>query len=210
VRAVLAGNDLLLQMAPQDVQAAQQGLLSALAAGDLPRPRLAEAATRVLTLRFRLAQFAQPTLTSVQVPANRDAARAVAAAAITVLRGPCSGPLAHGSVTVTSSAGREGQRAWLVAALKARGVSVVPSGGQVVHLVGYLDTAADLATGAVVTVSMDTPFVLRSASSPVRVATYSATQVAMEALAAVLAGKAAAGGRSPVAVTGLPRSACAV
>jgi beta-N-acetylhexosaminidase len=56
---------------------------------------------------------------------------------------------------------------------------------------------------------MDTPYVLRSATSPVRMATYSSTQVAMEALAAVVAGRAPAAGRSPVAVDGLPASACA-
>jgi beta-N-acetylhexosaminidase len=56
---------------------------------------------------------------------------------------------------------------------------------------------------------MDTPYILQSATSAVRLATYSSTQVAMEALAAVLAGKAPATGRSPVAVTGLPASTCA-
>jgi beta-N-acetylhexosaminidase len=40
-------------------------------------------------------------------------------------------------------------------------------------------------------------------------ATYSSTQVAMQAAAAVIAGKAKATGRSPVTVTGLPASACA-
>jgi beta-N-acetylhexosaminidase len=114
-----------------------------------------------------------------------------------------------GVVRVTASAGREQQAQWLTAALKAQGVPVVASGGQQVHLVGYGDTASDLAAGAGVTVSMDTPYILQSATSAVRVATYSSTQVAMEALAAVLAGKAPATGRSPVPVTGLPASACA-
>jgi beta-N-acetylhexosaminidase len=99
---------------------------------------------------------------------------------------------------------------WLTDALRRNGVTVVSSGGQRVHLVGYGDGSDDLVSGAAATVAMDTPYLLRSASSPVRVATYSSTQVAMEALAAVIAGKAAAPGRSPVAVTGLPRSACQV
>jgi beta-N-acetylhexosaminidase len=55
---------------------------------------------------------------------------------------------------------------------------------------------------------MDTPSVLQNASSPVLIATYSSTQVAMQALAAVLAGKATAPGRSPVSVAALPRSRC--
>jgi len=56
---------------------------------------------------------------------------------------------------------------------------------------------------------MDTPYVLAASDSPVKVATYSSTRVAMHALAAVIAGKAAAPGRSPVPVNGLPASACA-
>jgi beta-N-acetylhexosaminidase len=55
---------------------------------------------------------------------------------------------------------------------------------------------------------MDTPFLLRYADSSVRVATYSSTRVAMEALAAVIAGTAKAPGRSPVSISGLPRTAC--
>ena len=46
--------------------------------GSLPRPRLVEAATQVLTLRFRLAGFPRPGLSTVDGPGNRDAARAVA------------------------------------------------------------------------------------------------------------------------------------
>ena len=42
----------------------------------------------------------------VDSPAHRDAAAAVAAAAVTVLRGPCSGPLVAGPVRVTAAAGR--------------------------------------------------------------------------------------------------------
>jgi beta-N-acetylhexosaminidase len=55
---------------------------------------------------------------------------------------------------------------------------------------------------------MDAPYVLRQAPGTL-VATYSSSQASMEALAAVLAGKANAPGRSPVTVDGLPASACA-
>jgi len=141
--------------------------------------------------------------------ADRQAAAAkLAAAAVTVLRGPCKGPLAAAPVTVSSSGGRDQQRAWLTDALRAAGVQVNPSGGTVVHLVGYGDTSGDLAANAGITVAMDVPGILSAARSPVRVATYSSTQAAMVALAAVLAGKASAPGRSPVDVPGLPRSAC--
>jgi beta-N-acetylhexosaminidase len=77
-----------------------------------------------------------------------------------------------------------------------------------VHLVGYGDGQADLSAGAAATVAMDTPFLLRQVKSGSLLATYSSTKAAMVALAAVLAGKAQATGRSPVAVAGLPRSAC--
>lgn len=203
VRAILAGNDLLLM--PPDLDAARTGLLEALGSGRLPRERLLEAVTRVLTLKYTLEQSKPP---SVDAAASHAAARAVAAAAITVLRGPCSGPLVTGPVRVTASGGRGQQAAWLAEALKAHGVPVVSSGGSVVHLVGYGDRATDLAAGAAVTVAMDSPYLLASATSPVRVATYSSTQVAMEALAAVVAGRQSAPGRSPVDVAGLPRSAC--
>jgi beta-N-acetylhexosaminidase len=55
---------------------------------------------------------------------------------------------------------------------------------------------------------MDLPGILSRASSPVRIATYASTQPSMTALAQVIAGRAAAPGRAPVDVSGLPRSAC--
>ena len=91
VEAVLAGNDLLLM--PADLAAAQRGLLAAVRTGVLPRPRLIEAATRVLTLRMRLAAFGQPAMTVVDSAPNREPVGRAAAAAITVLRGRCTGAL---------------------------------------------------------------------------------------------------------------------
>ena len=206
VRAVLAGNDLLLM--PPDLDAAHKGLLAALASGQLPRQRLVEAVTRVLTLKLRLGSFPRPDLSTVDSTSNREAALTVATAAVTVLRGPCTGAVVQGPVRITASAGRGQQIRWLSDALARQGIRVVSTGGQVVHLVGYGDGSGDLASGAAVTVAMDTPYVLRSATSAVRIATYSSTQVAMEALAGVIAGKAKPAGRSPVAVSGLPASAC--
>ena len=206
VRALLAGNDLLLM--PPDVAATRTGLSQALASGQLPRARLVEAATRVLTLRFSLARGTRPDPSTVDSQEHRNAAAAVAAAAVTVLSGPCTGPLVAGPVRVTTAAGRDQAGQWLSAALTALGVPVVSEGGSQVHLVGRGDGAEDLAPGAAVTVAMDTPYLLASADSPVRVATYSSTEVAMHALAAVVAGQAQATGRAPVAVSGLPASAC--
>jgi beta-N-acetylhexosaminidase len=203
VRSLLAGADLLLM--PASLDAAAAGLRDALKSGRLPRQRLVEAATRVITLRLKLAGQAAP---AAEAAAHLQAARAVAAAAVTVLRGACTGPQVKGPVRVTAADGRDNQAQWLRDALTKAGVSVVSSGGSRVHLVGYQDGTGDLAKGAAVTVAMDTPYLLRYSDSRVRIATYSSTKVAMEALADVLAGKAAPAGRSPVAVSGLPRSAC--
>jgi beta-N-acetylhexosaminidase len=206
VRALNAGNDLLLM--PENLPATYDGLLAAVRDGRLPRARLVQAVTRVLTLKERLGGFRQPAMSDVDTPAHRQAAGAAAQAATTVLRGPCRGPLVSGPVTVTAASGRDATRAWLAEALGKAGVPVVQTGGRVVHLVGYGDTRRDLAPSAAVTVAMDTPYLLGSARSRVLVATYSSSRPSMEALAAVLAGKAPAHGRSPVPVRGLPRSAC--
>jgi beta-N-acetylhexosaminidase len=207
VRAVLAGNDLVLM--PPDLSAAHAGLLAALRDGRLPRAQLVESVTRVLTLKYRLATRPAPPMSVIGNPAHAAAARRVAAAAVTVLRGPCRGAPVAGPVTVTASGGRSAAVATLVAALRSAGVRVVPQGGRIVHLVGYGDGGGDLHASASVSVAMDTPYVLRAAQSPVLLATYSSSPAAMSALAAVLAGRAKPTGRSPVSVSGLPPSACA-
>ncbi len=207
VRAILAGNDMLLQ--PVDLAATQQGLLDALHSGRLPRTRLVQAATRIIALKLKLRAGPQPGAVADLAGTDRQSTAArLSAAAVTVLRGGCTGALVHGPVTVTASGGRDQQVAWLREALQGNGVPVTDAGGTVVHLVGYGDTTDDLDPKAGVTVAMDTPAILARASSPVRLATYASTQAAMTALAAVLAGKAAAPGRSPIDVQGLPRSAC--
>ncbi len=207
-RALVAGNDLLLM--PPDLAAAQKGLLDALKSGDLPRPRLIEAVTRVLTLKLTLAKGPKPAdVTTVGNPTAQQAAQAAAAAAVTILRGKCtSSPLVTGSVRVTASGGREQAVQWLTEALKNNGVTVKQTGGTEIHLVGYGDTQSDLATTARVTVAMDTPYILTKATSAIRLATYSSSQPSMQALAAVLAGKAKPTGRSPVDVQGLPKTTC--
>ncbi|MEV0153997.1 glycoside hydrolase family 3 protein [Micromonospora sp. NPDC050686] len=206
VRALKAGNDLIL-MTPNLTQA-YDGLLAALRDGSLPRARLVDAVTRVLTMKFKLAGRPTPAMSTLEAPAHRQAAAALAAAAVTQLRGACGAPV-RGPVTVTSSGGRDRTRAALAEALTAAGVEVVPAGGTVVHLVGYGDGAGDLRADAAVTVAMDTPYVLAGTKSPTLYATYSSTRASMTALAAVLAGKARPAGRSPVPVSGLPASTCA-
>jgi beta-N-acetylhexosaminidase len=193
---------------PPDIAAARDGILAALTDGGLPRERLVEAVTRVLTLKFRAAGRPQPDLAAVGSPEHRRRIREAAAASVTVLRGACSGPLIDGPVTVTASGGREVARVTLVKALQAAGVPVQSAGGKVVHLIGYGDRRTDLSLSAEMTVGMDQPDLLASARSPVLAATYSSSPASLSALADVIAGRAKAPGRSPVAVTGLPRSAC--
>ncbi|PSK64027.1 Beta-hexosaminidase [Micromonospora sp. MH33] len=205
VRALNAGNDLIL-MTP-NVGQAYDGLRAALKDGSLPRTRLVDAVTRVLTMKFKLADRPAPALSTLDSAAHRKAAADLAAAAVTMLRGRCGSRLT-GPVTVTAAAGRDRTKAALAEALTAAGVKVVPSGGTVVHLVGYGDGSKDLRADATVTVAMDTPYVLAGAKSPTLLATYSSTRASMTALAAVLAGKARPTGRSPVPVSGLPATTC--
>jgi beta-N-acetylhexosaminidase len=207
VRALLAGNDVLLM--PPNLPAAYDGVRAALRDGRLPRKRLVDAVTRVLTLKFRLSDFPAPQLSAVGDPANVAAVTRLNQAAVTLLRGPCTGPLLRGPVTVTSSAGRDSAKEWLAGALRAAGVEVVPIGGAEVHLVGYGDSPGDLHDSAAATVAMDTPYLLASARSKVLLATYSSSRLSMVALAGALAGRFRPAGRAPVAVRGLPRAACA-
>lgn len=206
VRALLAGNDLLLM--PPNLAEAYDGLLAALRDGTLPRERLVSAATRVVGLKLSVAGLPRPDLAALAGEPHQAAVAPLAAAAVTLLRGPCRGPLVTGPVTVSAAGGREVARSRLVDALTAAGVEVVEEGGTVVHLVGYGDDRSDLRKDAEVTVAMDTPYLLEKARSPVLVATYSASRLSLAALADVLTGRAAAPGRSPVPLDGLPASAC--
>jgi len=197
VRALLAGNDLLLQ--PPDLAAAHRGLLGALDRGWLPRARLVEAVDRILALKRRLAAWpATGDLSTVDGAPAREASLAVAARAVTVLRGRW---VPRGRLAVTASAGRERARDRLVDALRAEGIEAGGGGAAGVHLVGYGDGAEDLAPDATVTVAMDAPYLLAKSRSPVLLATYSSSEASMVALAAVLAGHAVAPGQSPVPVS---------
>ncbi|WP_326552564.1 glycoside hydrolase family 3 protein [Micromonospora sp. NBC_01813] len=204
VAAVNAGNDLILM--PPNVTAAYDGLLGALRDGSLPRERLVQAVTRVLTLKQRLAGVATPPMSVLGAAGHYAAARELAAAAITQVRGACT---AVGQpVTVTASAGRDRTRTLLIEALREGGVEVVDRGGTTVHLVGYGDAASDLSADAAVTVAMDTPHLLAQSRSPVLLATYSSSAASMSALADVLRGETKAPGRLPVPVGDLPPTSC--
>ncbi|WP_433090314.1 glycoside hydrolase family 3 protein [Dactylosporangium sp. CA-052675] len=204
VRAILAGNDVLLM--PPSLSAAYKGLLDAVKSGRLPKQRMVESATRILALKQRLGAVPKQDLGIVDGPDGRNAARTAAAAAITVLRGKCSGALVTGPVRVTA-AGADTAKGWLEEALRGAGAEVVTQGGAEVRLVGYGRGSADLSSTATATVALDTPYVLGSAKGTL-LATYSGSRASMSALADVLLGKAKAPGRTPVPVPGLPATAC--
>jgi beta-N-acetylhexosaminidase len=204
VRALNAGNDLLLM--PPDLRAARDGIVSGLKDGSLPRARLVQAVTRVLTLKFRKGPAVQPELTVLDSPEHQKEVRALDAAAVTILRGGCSGPLITGPVTVTAATGREQARVNLVKALQAVDVRVQANGGKIIHLIGYGDKLLDLRSDAAVTVAMDTPYLLGASRSPVLLATYSSSPQSMLALADALAGRTRSTGISPVPVAGLLRT----
>jgi beta-N-acetylhexosaminidase len=206
VRALNAGNDMLLM--PPDIAAARDGIVKALQDGTLKRERLVEAVTRILTLKFRTAAKPRPDLTGIGSAEHQRAVGALDAASVTLLRGPCKGALVSGPVTVTAPAARATAKANLIQALQAQGVQVRETGGAVIRLAGYGDKTTDLDPAAAVTVMMDTPYLLGEAKSPALVATYSSSRLSLTAVAAVIAGKAPAPGKSPVRVPGLPRTAC--
>lgn len=202
VRAVLAGNDILLM--PPNLPAAQRGLLDAMASGRLPRAQVVESVTRILALKLALATQ-QPALNTLQSAGHQAEVAAAASAAITVLRGPCTGRLVQGPVTITG--GVAGQRDILAAALRKAGIAVTANASTVVNLVGYGDDSSALRRAAV-TVGMDAPYLLSQVDSPVVLASYGGAPASLQAVAAVLAGTAKAPGRLPIPVSGFPASAC--
>lgn len=197
VKALAAGADLLLM--PEDVEQAHAAILQALAAGSLPAARLDDAARRVATMMMWHARTAAPAGTSgAGAPAGSGAALSakVSASAVTVLSGPCHGPLVPGSVRVQG--GGPGDRERFEAAAARAGLAV--GSGPVVNLIGFGGTpgAGDIA------VALDAPWPLQDSNAPIKLALYGRNDTAFDALAAVLAGKATAPGKLPAAVGPYP------
>jgi beta-N-acetylhexosaminidase len=203
VRAILAGNDMLLT--PENLGVAQQALLAAVKSGRLPRAQVNQSVARIITLKQREAATTQPALSTVDTAAHQSTVEKAAAAAVTIFKGKCSGPLVRGPVAV--SGGSVQARDALRSALNNEGISSSTTGRSRIFLTGYGDVKTDLKS-ADVTVATDSPYLLGSAKSATLIATYGTAPASMQALAAVLAGKASAPGHSPVAVSGLPDSAC--
>ena len=117
----------------------------------------------MLTMKFRLADARPRRCPRSTTPRTGPAADALAAAAVTVLRGTCGGAGARaGHRHLLRRPGRHPGHAHRRAD-RRRGAGQA-SGGTIVHLVGYGDGAKDLRPDAAVTVAMDTPYVLAARS----------------------------------------------
>eukprot|EP00770_Monocercomonoides_exilis_P001970 MONOS_1955.1-p1 / transcript=MONOS_1955.1 / gene=MONOS_1955 / organism=Monocercomonoides_exilis_PA203 / gene_product=Glycoside hydrolase family 3 domain-containing protein / transcript_product=Glycoside hydrolase family 3 domain-containing protein / location=Mono_scaffold00037:147104-148684(+) / protein_length=527 / sequence_SO=supercontig / SO=protein_coding / is_pseudo=false len=210
VRAVLAGNDILLKT--PDVAKAQAGLLEALRSGRLPRKVLEDRATKVISLRLLLSSFPQPGLEKVNTNEKQQFVRSLQRMAVTVLKGLCDKAMITSPVFVSGGLGNYAdQTSRMKANLAALGYIVTEKREEAlshIHLVGYSQGEDALDDRATVTVAMDTPFILGKAKSPYRVATYNSWPDAIDAATDVITGRRNAKGISPVKVEGLPRSAC--
>ncbi|MBP2215758.1 glycoside hydrolase family 3 N-terminal domain-containing protein [Arthrobacter sp. CAN_C5] len=191
-RALAAGADLLLM--PTDAYAAHAGIVAAIQDGTLPSERLAEAATRVVTLMMWQAELADDAETA-SPGEHGPASEAASAAGITVLTGACEGDLLNGTASIIGGTAADVER--FTAAAADRGV-IVGAGGTTVALVGPdgAGAAADIA------VALDAPWSLDAVDAPVEIAAYSNTPGAFAAVLDVLTGAAAAPGRLPVATAG--------
>ena len=221
VQALRAGNDVALM--PADPAAARAGLVKAVRSGALPRERLEQAAARqvALLLHGRGHAGAAPGT-------GRAASRALSAAAVTVVAGPCRGTLLRARPVPF---GDRASVAAFRAAAAAAGLALgrveyrkppKPTGkkkirrwrrleptpvfrGVPVGFAGYGDPAP---AGAEVLVATDTPYILGRSGAAIRVATFGDTPGAMAALVAVLQGRRRAPGRLPVDVAGISRRGC--
>lgn len=205
VEALQAGADLLLT--PVDVREARDGIVDAIADGSLDRERLTEAAGRVIAMVRWQADLLDDAggADSDAVGTAGDAVADLAAAAVTVVTGECSGPLAGPRLHVRGESAEDWD-AFTTAAERA-GLDVVP-------LEQEADTEVRLLTGsgtgdADVAIALDAPYVLADSSAPTRIAAFGRTPETMAAVVAVLTGEEPAPGTLPVDVGDLPASACA-
>jgi beta-N-acetylhexosaminidase len=189
--ALAAGADLLLM--PSNVESAHAAIIRALNSGALPPERLAEAAQRVVTMMiWRGRAGVKP---GTEPGSGAEMSHKVSKAAITVLSGPCDGPIVPASVRVTGGSAQDRSRF----AASARNAGIGIGEGPLVSLIGSGGAPSKHGT-ADVAVALDAPWPLAGSTAPARIAVYGRSQGAFDALAAVLAGHAKAPGKLPVAV----------
>ena len=186
VAALRAGSDLALM--PADNVAAHDAVVAALESGDLPEEQARSSAARVLAWTLHAEQAES---VDAEPGSRADAARALSVAGLTVVG--CADVPTLEAVTPVGDpeAVARFSRAAQDAGLPLGGGSVVAltSSGRT----GWGDVA--VATG--------TPYGLADAAAPVRLALYDDGVPAMEALVAVLSGRAEPGGELSVAIEGL-------
>lgn len=196
VAALAAGSDLLLM--PTDPRAARDAVVAAVEQGRVPAQRLADAARRVVVVQLHVARTT-PAQPSEAAPAA--AARELSARAVTLVSGPCSGPMVGQAVQVVG--GTETDRARFTAAAERAGLQT--GAGSVVTLLGTAGTAG----GGDVVVALDAPHGLAtSQASTARLALFGRTEASFDALVGVLTGAASATGTLPVSVPGVSPPAC--
>lgn len=192
VRALAAGADLLLM--PADTSATHAAVMAALAAGTLPRPRVAQAATRVVALqRWQARRAAQVTVPDDARRRAETASAALSAAGVTQVTGRC--PLtAVTAVRIVGGSAPDRQR--FTAAARSAGLRL--GSGPTVSLVGSTPARADIV------VALDRPTVLASSHATIAgFAIYGHTEGAFAALAQVLSGRLRPSGALPVEVAGV-------
>jgi len=186
--ALAAGADLLLM--PASVETAHAAIVKAVRTGALPAARLDEAARRVVTMQLWRGRSHPPRGTA---PGSGSAlSEKVSQEAITVLAGPCRGRIVPARVRVSGGSAQD--RARFAVAAKQAGIGI--GAGPLVSLIGYGGAPAT----ADVAVSLDAPWPLAKSRARAKIALYGRSQEAFDALLAVLAGKAPARGKLPVAV----------
>ena len=197
VQALAAGVDIVLM--PADVEAAHTAIVDAVASGELPADRLAEAATRGVALMLHEASGPAPD--PAAVGAHEDLSYAESLGGLTVVAGACEGPLVDGVIRVVG--GEEADRVRFDEAAAAAGLTTDANAPTTVRLLGGTDPGS----GDVV-VALDRPYALGRSDAPVKIALYGRTPGAFRALAEVLAGTSAATGTLPVTVDGVEQQGC--
>ncbi|MBA3780356.1 MAG: beta-N-acetylhexosaminidase [Nocardioides sp.] len=224
VKALKAGNDVLLM--PSDPAVARAAIVRAVREGRVPRPRLEQAAARQIALLIHQDATAPK---GAKPGSGLAASRALSAAAVTSVAGPCVGPLVAGPVvplgspvavanfrTAAAAAGMALGRITYEKPPKPpkrkkkklrkwRKLEPTP----VFHgtPLGFTGYRGGVTTTPIV-VATDAPYVLGQVGAGIRIATYGETPGAMAALVDVLMGAAPAPGRLPVEVSGVERRGC--
>ncbi|SDS04693.1 glycoside hydrolase family 3 protein [Jiangella sp. DSM 45060] len=198
VQSLAAGADVVLM--PADVESAHTAIVDAVASGELPADRLAQAATRGVALMLH--EAAGPAPDSAAVGTHEELSYQESLGGVTVVAGACEGPLVDGPVRVVG--GEEADRVRFDEAAAAAGLTTDANAPTTVRLLGGTEPGS----GDVV-VALDRPYALGGSDAPVKVALYGRTPGAFRALAEVLAGTSPARGTLPVPVSGAEQQGCA-